>query len=84
MGTMRRSVHRVAGLAALLVAGAWGCGGGGGGGCAEPGTYVASAVRSANPGTCPAGIALPFEWDDIEVLPGERSCGQEIVVFSGA
>jgi hypothetical protein len=48
--------------------------------CADPGHYLVSAVRSADPGTCPIE-GVPIEWNDIDVT--DDACGSTTIKADG-
>ena len=51
--------------------------------CAPPGKYVPTAVRSADPGTCPAAAQLPVDWAALDVTPEMHPCGSDSADVSG-
>ena len=42
--------------------------------CAPSGVYSITAVRSADPGSCPATVQLPFKWTTVEVNSTDQLC----------
>jgi len=49
--------------------------------CAEPGHYVVTAERSADPGDCPLED-VPIEWNDVELE--SKACGGTTIEVSGS
>lgn len=48
--------------------------------CADPGHYLVSVARSADPGTCPSEV--PIEWNDIDVT--DDACGSTTIRSEGS